>query len=135
MPGLTIRDRDGEGSLTIAFDGTEEFWTVELSGPGMTARRRVVAYRPHGGFDCTFQEMAAASRGWEGDKVWRSLEGELRLVCTRDGLGHIKIAVELRTDWKSDWRAERVLVVEAGQLDRLARDAVEFLDDGGLPAS
>ena len=134
MPGFNIRDRDGDGSLSIVFDGSEEFWIAELSGHGVSARRRVYAYRPHGGFDGTFKEMSAAWRGWEGEKTWRSLESELQIVSTHDGLGHVKIAVELRMNSKADWRVRGVLVVEAGQLDGLAAEAEEFLNDGRIPA-
>jgi hypothetical protein len=59
MPGFDIRDRDGKGSLSIAFDGTDE-WPVVLSGPGLTARHRVYAYRH--AHDRMFKEMAAAWR-------------------------------------------------------------------------
>jgi len=128
MPGFDIRDRDGKGSLSIAFDGTDE-WPVVLSGPGLTARHRVYAYRPHGGFDRMFKEMAAAWRGWEGEKVWRSLEGELRLVCTHDGLGRVTIVVGLQMDFPAEWSAEVTLLVEPGQLDALAKAAADFLDD------
>lgn len=128
MPGFEIRDRDGKGSLSIAYDGTDE-WPVVLSGPGLTARHRVYAYRPHGGFDRMFEEMAAAWRGWEGEKVWRSLESELSLVCTHDGLGHVTIMVRLQMDLGAEWSAEGTLVLEAGQLDALARAAAEFLDE------
>ena len=128
MPGFEIRDRDGKGSLSIAYDGTDE-WPVVLSGPGLTARHRAYAYRPHGGFARMFEEMAAAWRGWEGEKVWRSLESELSLVCTHDGLGHVTIMVRLQMDLGAEWSAEGTLVLEAGQLDALARAAAEFLDE------
>ena len=136
MSEFRINDRDGEGGLSILFDGSGEFW-VELSGHGMTARQRVDAFMPHGGFDRMFKEMASAWRGWEGEKSWSNIDHALQLVCTHDGLGHIQIAVELTVyraahQRMKRWRTTGDLVVESGQLDALAKDAAEFLDDGRL---
>jgi hypothetical protein len=131
MAAFNIRDRDGTGSLSVMFDGNDEYWVAVLSGQGVTARRRVYAYAPHGRFDRIFAEMAAAWRGWVGAKTWRSLESELELVCTRDAIGHVQIAVQLRMDMKAEWRVRGVLTVEAGQLDGLAAAATEFLSADG----
>ena len=65
------------------------------------------------------------------------MEGELTFACTHDGFGHIEVRVELETEPRtpSAWRALGSLVVEAGQLDALARAAATFLDEGEhLPA-
>jgi hypothetical protein len=52
------------------------------------------------------------------------MEGNLRIGCTHDGLGHITARVILRGDiFGSDWRAEDSIFLEAGQLDRIAAEA------------
>ena len=72
--------------------------------------------------------MAAEWRGWKGEKKWESLEGELSLTCTSDGLGHVAIQVDLVTDPMREWRGGGRIVVEAGQLGALANAAAEFVD-------
>jgi hypothetical protein len=128
--GFVLASRDPGSTFRIRWDGDER-WVVVLVGPGLRARRRVYAYCPHGDFRHVFDEMASQWRGWPGEKRWSSLEGEIRLACTHDGLGHIEIRIDLETEPRapSNWRAMGTILVEAGQLDRLARMAARFLED------
>jgi hypothetical protein len=74
-----------------------------------------------------FADMARQWAGWPGALVWESLEGELALRCSHDGLGHIAIRAELRSGTiPEDWCVEATVLVEAGQLDRIARGAAQF---------
>jgi hypothetical protein len=131
---FTIQSRDDGATLSLVWD-SRDFWTAELSGPGLTARRNVDAHPAHGDFRALFEEMAREWRGWKGEKKWNSIEGNLALACTHDGLGHIEVHVELGLGVPSAWRASGSLIVEAGQLDALARAATRFLDEGKhLPA-
>jgi hypothetical protein len=74
-----------------------------------------------------FAEMARPGSGWHGELVWESLEGELALRCSHDHLGHISIRIELRSGpMPDDWRVAATVMAEAGQLERIARDAAAF---------
>ena len=76
-----------------------------------------------------FADMARQWQGWSGELEWRSLENELSLRCTRDRLGHIRIGIQLRSwtfGWNSDWEVRAAVMVEAGQLERLAKAAAAF---------
>jgi Family of unknown function (DUF6228) len=79
-----------------------------------------------------FSELAADWRGWEGERAWNSLEGEVKLRATHDKLGTAALTVELRSDVYVDagylWTATGLLFLDAGALDGLARQA------GQLPA-
>lgn len=71
-----------------------------------------------------FDDLAKHWKGWSDTKSWTSLEGGLRLEATTDGLGHIYLRVILRAiEIAAGWRVQTTLLIEAGQLDRLAIDA------------
>ncbi len=79
-----------------------------------------------------FVEAARDWTGWSGAKVWESLEGEFRLELSHDGLGHVALAVRLRHDFGGwdEWRQDAVVWLEAGQLERIARDARRLWNAG-----
>jgi len=74
-----------------------------------------------------FQSLADSWRGWEGEKHWASLEGELRLSASIDHTGHIKLRIHLKSGhYTYDWRLETALELEVGQLDALAQEMSRF---------
>ena len=80
-----------------------------------------------------FAEMARRWSGWEGELNWDSIEGELRIRCTRDRFGHISIRVELRSGhWENNWLVRATVIAEAGQLERIAREAALFFGQPSL---
>jgi len=116
--------------------GWEDSVTAALVHEGLEAHAEV--YIPPGpghgldGLDSLFVAMADQWRGWAGEKSWGSLEGELSVSCTHDGLGHVKMAVELQPDLLGEsWMARAVFVVWAGSLERIARSLSEFA--GSVP--
>ena len=104
-----------------------EKFTVELTDCQLSATADVWAGYTHSAPVCLFEEMAERWTGWKDRLTWQSLEGELKLECSHDGLGHIQVRVTL---WSGcmpfDWKAEVTVNTEAGQLDKLARDARRF---------
>jgi len=73
--------------------------------------------------------MSRHWQGWSGVKEWQSLEGELSLACTTDGLGHVYIAVTLQPSLDAEtWKVHGTAMVEAAQLDGLAEAAKRFVD-------
>jgi hypothetical protein len=126
---LDLSDGDG-GALTIVSDDQPEplCWRVALQTNGLSAstdvdldglRRKVV---PIGEF---FAALAADWRGWAGERVWGS--APLTLIATHDGLGHVTLFVELEERYDL-WRARGQLVLEAGRLEQIARDAAHLPD-------
>ena len=77
-----------------------------------------------------FAEIATDWRGWEGKRTWSSLEGEIQLSATHDGLGTVALAVEIRSDVHVDagylWSANGVLFLDGAHLIGLARQAGDF---------
>lgn len=69
-----------------------------------------------------FDDLAAGWRGWTGERVYESIEHDLRIVATHDG--HVRLRVRL---WQSadpdGWTVETVIALDAGeQLSQAARD-------------
>jgi len=73
-----------------------------------------------------FQHFADNWRGWQGNKTWASLEGEISITATSDHLGHVFLAVRLREGTPPRWTLDAHLVLEAGMFPKLAADAREF---------
>jgi hypothetical protein len=103
-------------------DGSEYF-RVAIRSHNLSASIQVYAWNPFGSrLEQFFEDVAANWRGWDGEKKWTSLEGELSLVCTSDSLGHIAIEVTLYDGWS----VRHVFYVDAGQLEQLASDIKNF---------
>ena len=124
---MTVQSSHGGRSLAIASDvEARDYWFAELQGGGFRATWRFYAY-DHTGLGQYFAELAAAWRGWDGDKTWEALEGDVRIAASHDGKGTVAMLVELRAEptvrRDPDWCASVVLTLDAGGLDRLARAA------------
>jgi hypothetical protein len=104
----------------------ESFW-VRVTDHNLSAEGQVYAgYAPSHPAPL-FADMASQWAGWSGELVWESLEGELRLRCSRDRVGHIFIRVELRSGpMFEDWRVVVTVLAEAGQLENIGRRALVF---------
>lgn len=105
-----------------------EYFSVEVGDPTAHASSRVYA-NGSGGLVLLCAEMAARWRGWQGEKSWSSCEGDFSLICTADGKGHVQIIVRLESMmFPRPWTFEGRVLVEAGQLDRLAAQMREFVE-------
>jgi hypothetical protein len=127
MPGLTLNSNHGTRAVVIrSDDDLGDYWIAELRGEAVWAQRRFYALG-RTGLGEYFGELAASWRGWDGDKSWAALEGDVVIAASHDGRGTIGVVVELRglpsIRSDPDWRAALVLTLDAGALDGLARQA------------
>jgi hypothetical protein len=118
-----------ESNLRLLAGGPEwpDYFMAELREPGLDCRTRVAARDPSGvsKFSAVFQEMADSWKGWDGEKVWQSPEGELELRFTMSAVGSITVMVMLRDPYS--WAVTTELGSESGDtLTQLARDAAAF---------
>ena len=120
-------ERDPRGNL--------EYFSVEVSDPTtIRAQTRVYAYHPES-LAALFDEMAREWRGWSGAKEWASVEGELTLSCTTDGKRHVDIAIRVKESLYPDsWRVQATALVEAGQLEAIAKSVRAFIAHSGRAA-
>jgi hypothetical protein len=123
-PLFAVLSRD-DGSTLRLREYDRDYFVAELRGLNLAAQARVGTYMS-AGLAKMFAEMAASWRGWRGKKSWSSLEGELHVSAEADRTGHIALTVELREGIPSVWNVTLLLIVEAGQLEELARRAHEF---------
>ena len=116
-----LRLRDSEGP---------EYFEVHISGPNVSAHARVYGYMSSG-LPELFESLAQNWKGWDGERLWSSLEGEFSLSATADRLGHIWLGYRLRGDVGGQtWELKGRLLLESGQLDAIARDIRAFWNVG-----
>ena len=118
-----------DGSSTRSAHG--ELWAVSavLALDGVRAEARVWLSDLDTPLNAFFRDMADNWRGWEGAKEWGTYEGGLRLSCSRDGLGHIAVSVDLHERSGPDgWFVQGDVPLEAGQLEQLAADVTRFIE-------
>jgi hypothetical protein len=121
---FTIESRDPSASLALRpFD--RDYFLAEVRHAGLHATARVGSYLS-GGLGDFFSGLAADWTGWAGAREWGSLEGELTLRAESDRTGHVYLRVRLRRGAPAEWEVEVALVLEAGQLGRLAAGARAF---------
>ena len=108
-------------------DGWLQSFVVRIEEPGLSAAAQVENSGFIQGPESLFSEMAQNWRGWNGEKTWHALEGELTLSANTDALGHVRIQVQLRpTAGHEAWRVTSFAYVEAGELDSLSARAARF---------
>jgi hypothetical protein len=118
---LAIRRDDVRGPHSELNDG---YWNARLLCGPLEASLRFYEMGL-GDLSGYFAALAADWRGWEGERRWESLEGDLGLIAAHDGLGTVTLTARLRTAPFSThrWDASAELMLDAGGLDRLARQA------------
>ena len=130
----TLRLNSSNSDAVIEFfDIEDDYFRVSVIAHDHSATRRVYAYTDGGGIARLFAEAAKEWKGWHGAKVWESLEGELRIELSIDRLGHVTVAVRVRSDpgGSDRWQLDAELGLDAGQLDDVARQANQLWCGGG----
>lgn len=124
---ITIRCSETGATLTIGrIDG--DYWHAHLIASNLDAWSRVPSLMGES-IATFFAEIARDWRGWPGNRTWESLEGDLSLRLSADGRGHVSVHVLLMLDMMHDTTVEMTLMVEAGQLDELARMVKAFVEN------
>jgi uncharacterized protein DUF6228 len=130
--GLEIRSNEAAAFLAIQRDGPEprphdhrdDYWLATLSCGSLHASLRFYELEITGLAEY-FEQLAADWRGWAGERRWESLEGDVALVATHDGLGTVALIARLGTEAFAihRWTASAELLLDAGGLDPIARGA------------
>ncbi len=99
-----------------------------MTNPEYSGAVHVSAFTDAHGLPNFFEVIAKNWKGWQGEKEWSSIDGEFTIIAKSDKLGHISLAIEMRQDFgeTEPWRLKATVVVDAGQLDDIAKDAKDF---------
>ncbi len=124
MDSFAVQSRDDGARFELRRHNRGHL-VAELHGRGLEASVLVSDYLFRG-FADFFGGLATDWRGWKGERGWHALEGELSLKAESDRTGHVYLSVELRDGAPPRWQVKAALVLEAGQLDRLAASGREF---------
>ncbi len=117
---VTIKSANDATRLTFGNAAAGSF-TTTLESARFSGRVEVSTYIS-GSPSRLFEEIAREWRGWDGEKDWAALDDELRLTASSDHTGHTTLVVVMHDhDSPENWRLEAKLVLEAGQLEDLAR--------------
>ena len=113
-------------SREIDSDGAIDSYLATIVSPGLEATIKV-DNSPYG-FppSAFFERLASAWHDWKPEFDWRALEAELYLSASADALGHVEVTANFRGGFNQPWRATGSCILEAGQLDSVARRAAAF---------
>lgn len=123
---FAIQSRDDAARLELRRHSAARL-NAGLHAHGLEAET-VVGTHMFQGIGAFFTDLATHWQGWQGERVWQSLDGELQLAAKSDRTGHVYLQVDLRDAVQDRWRLTAALVLEAGQLDLLATTARAFED-------
>lgn len=129
---LQLKSSNSETEIQFS-DVEEDYFSISVVAGDHAASRRVYAFPDPCGVVRLFEEAARDWKGWEGPKVWESLERELRLELSADRRGHISLRVQIRSPpgGRDPWRLEAEIGLDAGQLDDIATRARALWGDSG----
>jgi len=122
---FVVRSNHGSDQLVVSVAEPGACWQARLDCAGLTAEAAI--YERWSGdalrLDAYFSDLAAAWRGWDGERTWEGLG--LRLAARHDGLGHVQLDATLAEDYAmaERWQVRATLKLDAGSLDGLAREA------------
>jgi hypothetical protein len=137
MPTFTLADRDA--SLTLngeapAIAAPYFDWSYEavLLGHSIRATTRVRDHDP-ANFLRYFESLATDWKGWRDERIYESLERDIRIVAVHDRVRAVAFKIRLRATATSgeDWSAEQTLVVEPVALEQFAVGARAFAPGQG----
>lgn len=127
FPIFSIRSNSSDRELKF-LEPRPNYFTIQLQGSSVTAKRKVYAYTDGGGLSRLFSKLAACERPWSSTENWTSLEGEFALSAQCSALGHVSLTILISdlSGAPEKWSVSVTLTTELGQLPKIAADASTF---------
>jgi hypothetical protein len=127
MESVTIKSAKGRRSLIFS-NRSGDYFDVELAGDAVSAKKRVWGYTDTDFLAGLFESIARDWKGWDGERQWAAIEGDLSISASSDKLGHIRLAVVIRNnDLEDDWQLDVPIFLDAGGLDNIASNVRRFI--------
>lgn len=114
--------RSDKAILEIA-SSTTEYITVKFNSDGVCVETNPFIHTDGLDLALYFQELADHWNGWDGSKIWKSVEGDLQFDATYDMLGNVNLKVALIKNQGSlsEWKFFGAVRIEVGSLDAYAK--------------
>ena len=128
-----VKSSDSDAQLVLR-RVDENTYSAELTSASLSMTTRVYQFGGGDRLNEFWRDLARDWRGWDGVRTWEPLEGCLYLSAVSDRLGHVTVTVRLEDRVPFRFAAEAQLLVEAGQLDRIASEAQRFCRAFGAAA-
>jgi hypothetical protein len=127
MESVTIKSVKGRRALTLS-NRNGDYFDVELAGDAVSAKKGIWGYTDTDFLAGLFESIAQDWKGWNGERQWAAIEGDLRITATCDKLGHIRLDVVIRNnDLEDDWQLDVPIYLDAGGLDVIASNMRRFI--------
>ncbi|WP_327096456.1 DUF6228 family protein [Nocardia vinacea] len=116
-------DQWGDNSIQVC---------VRIGAPGLLAAVHQVTLAVMGDSDLVwfFDDLARNFTGWDGARVWESMDRDLRVEAVFASHGYVSLTWTVKP-WRhmdGNWTASTTVVLEAGeQMLQFARDVHQFL--------
>lgn len=123
-----VEIKELNSSLTLLFfERGKEGYFVEIKDGKCFAKQFVYDYTSSP--MSFFKEIAKEWKGWGSDKVYESIEGQLKLKANHDGKGHITLEVILSpANNVNVWELKHFITLEVAQLDEIANQMDYFFN-------
>jgi hypothetical protein len=125
---VTIKSAEDGSVLELHRTQRSDTFRAHLRGRGVDGAVEVYELGPPKHLAAFFHDLAVHWRGRQGEKCWSSVESQLSIRARADSTGHTYLDVEFRGGSCHDWRLRGSLVVEAGQLDKIASEIESFAE-------
>ena len=127
---LTIRSTESDRELVLSQYQNKRM-RVDLRGASVSAFADIWIYTDAPDLNRFIQELGQFERPWHGELSWSSVEGDFSLSATCTSLGAVEFRIELRAAQgePEEWRVKAGLVLEFGQLPKIAKEFNAFLTD------
>jgi hypothetical protein len=129
---LSLKSSKSDAAVELS-DVDGDSFRVSVVARDHSASRIVYGYTDAFGVPALFAQAAQEWRGWDGRKVWQSIEGELQLALSHDRRGHVTLGIRLRSNpgGADSWQQEAEIGLDSGQLEAIALSARTLWGAGG----
>jgi hypothetical protein len=101
-------------------DGAARLIRAGVHAPLVNVEVDAYEYEGYDALAAFFEGLAESWRGWDEERSYTTLEGDLELVARHDG--HVRLTVALRSPGPAEWDLRSTVVVDPGEdLDAAAR--------------
>lgn len=130
LSSLSICSTESDRELVLSRHQNERI-RVELRGAAVSAYADIWVYTDASDLNSFIQELGQFERPWRDGRSWSSVEGDFSISVTCTSLGVVKLRIELRAAQgePEEWEVKAGLVLELGQLPKIAKEFNAFFTD------